>query len=111
MSVTSRMAAVLLGGVMREEIRLGNEALARNDFENAKRCFQQLLATGGTPTQERIAANRLREIQERQEALQVPATVKTRVRRRPPRVKENDDATAHKFIRPPDKPIVVIKKH
>jgi hypothetical protein len=96
---------------MREEIRLGNEALARNDFEDAKRCFQQLLATGGTPTQERIAANRLREIQERQEALQAPATVKHRARRSSPRVKDNDDTTTHKFIRPPDKPIVVIKKH
>jgi hypothetical protein len=96
---------------MREEIRLGNEALARNDFEDAKRCFQQLLATGGTPTQERIAANRLREIQERQEALQAPATVKHRTRRSSPHVKDHDDATTHKFIRPPDKPIVVIKKH
>jgi hypothetical protein len=45
---------------MREEIRLGNEALARNDFETAKRCFQQLLVLGGTSTQERIASNRLR---------------------------------------------------
>jgi hypothetical protein len=97
---------------MREEIRLGNEALARHDFEDAKRCFQQLLATGGTPTQERIAANRLREIQERQEALHAPATVKHRARRSTPHVKDNDDdATTHKFIRPPDKPIVVIKKH
>jgi hypothetical protein len=26
-------------------------------------------------------------------------------------VKDHDDATTHKFIRPPDKPIVVIKKH
>jgi hypothetical protein len=96
---------------MREEIRLGNEALARNDFEDAKRCFQQLLATGGTPTQERIAANRLREIQERQEALRTPVTIKHRARRSAPRVRDNDDAPPHKFIRPPDKPIVVIKKH
>jgi hypothetical protein len=96
---------------MREEIRLGNEALARNDFETAKRCFQELLATGGTPTQERIAANRLRDIQERLEALHAPATVKPRTRRKSSRAKEPDDATPHKFIRPPDKPIVVIKKH
>jgi hypothetical protein len=113
---------------MREEIRLGNEALARNDFETAKRCFQQLLATGGTPTQERIAANRLREIQERQEAPLAPSMVKPGSRRKAPRVEEHmvkpgsrrkaprvkeehDETTIHKFIRPPDKPIVVIKKH
>jgi hypothetical protein len=96
---------------MREEIRLGNEALAHNDFETAKRCFQQLLATGGTPTQERIAANRLREIRERQAAPHAPPTVKPHSRRKTPRVKEHDETPTHKFIRPPDKPIVVIKKH
>jgi hypothetical protein len=36
---------------MREEIRLGNEALARNDFETAKQYFQQILVTDGTPMQ------------------------------------------------------------
>jgi hypothetical protein len=96
---------------MREEIRLGNEALARNDFETAKRCFQQLLATGGTPTQERIAANRLRDIQERQEALLAPPTIKPRSRRKTPRAKAKDETVAHKFLRPPDEPIVVIRKH
>ena len=34
---------------MREEIRLGNEALAQNDMESAKQHFQQLLDNGGTP--------------------------------------------------------------
>jgi hypothetical protein len=96
---------------MREEIRLGNEALAHNDFETAKRCFQQLLAAGGTPIQERIATNRLREIQERQEARLAPPTVKPRSRRKTPRVKEQDETTTHKFIRPPDNPVVVIRKH
>jgi hypothetical protein len=52
---------------MREEIRLGNEALAQNDLATAKRHFQELLDTGGTPLQMQIAANRLREIQITQE--------------------------------------------
>ncbi|MGQ4809114.1 ATP-dependent RecD-like DNA helicase [Candidatus Entotheonellaceae bacterium PAL068K] len=51
---------------MREEIRLGNEALAENDLEAAGRHFQQLLDDGGTPTQERIARNRLLEIRKKQ---------------------------------------------
>lgn len=53
---------------MREEIRLGNEALAQNDMENAERHFQELLDNGGTPIQEQIAANRLREIRGKREA-------------------------------------------
>ena len=40
---------------MREEIRLGNEALARNDMETARQYFQQVLETEGTPLQKRIA--------------------------------------------------------
>ena len=48
---------------MREEIRLGNEALAQKDFETAVGYFQQLLDAGGTAVQERIALNRLREIE------------------------------------------------
>jgi len=36
---------------MREEIRLGNEALAQNDMETAKQHFQQLLDHGGTHMQ------------------------------------------------------------
>jgi hypothetical protein len=95
---------------MREEIRLGNEALARDDLETARRCFQQLLTAGGTPTQERIATNRLHEIQKRLEELLAPPTIKPRSRRKAPRVKEQDETT-HKFLRPPDNPIVVIKKH
>jgi hypothetical protein len=47
---------------MREEIRLGNEALAQDDLETATQHFQHLLDSGGTTVQERIAANRLREI-------------------------------------------------
>jgi hypothetical protein len=57
---------------MREEIRLGNEALAQNDLETAKRHFQTLLDTGGTPLQMQIAANRLREIQITQEGPRTP---------------------------------------
>ena len=57
---------------MREEIRLGNEALAQNDMETAKQYFQQLLDHGGTHMQKQIAENRLREIQAKQEALCSP---------------------------------------
>jgi hypothetical protein len=70
---------------MREEIRLGNDALAQNDLETAKKHFQQLLDTGGTHIQEQIAANRLREIQAKEEALQTPPPVKPPPRRRAPR--------------------------
>ena len=45
---------------MREEIRLGNAALAQNDMETAKQHFQHLLDQGGTPLQEQIAGNRWR---------------------------------------------------
>jgi hypothetical protein len=57
---------------MRDEIRLGNEALAQNDMETAKQHFQHLLDHGGTPMQEQIAGNRLREIQAKQDALRPP---------------------------------------
>jgi hypothetical protein len=63
---------------MREEIRLGNEALAQNDIETAKQHFQQLLDHGGTPLQEQIAGNRLRDIQAQQEALRQPPVPPTR---------------------------------
>ena len=43
--------------------------------------FNNSLAEGGTALQERIAENRLREIQEKTEALQNPAAVKPRSRR------------------------------
>ena len=69
---------------MREEIRLGNAALAQHDLETAKRHFQQLLDHGGTHLQEQIAANRLREIQTQQEALRTPPPVKPRRRRTTP---------------------------
>ena len=69
---------------MREEIRLGNAALAQNDMETAKQHFQQLLDHGGTPLQEQIAGNRLREIQAKQEALQPPPPATPRPRRTAP---------------------------
>ena len=69
---------------MREEIRLGNEALAQNDMETAKQHFQQLLDHGGTPIQEQIAGNRLREIQAKQEALCPPPSTKPPTRRTAP---------------------------
>jgi hypothetical protein len=67
---------------MREEIHLGNEALAQNDMETAARHFQKLLDNGGTPIQERIAANRLQEIHGKQEALYNPLRSKPRTRRK-----------------------------
>ena len=72
---------------MREEIRLGNEALAQNDMESAKQHFQQLLDNGGTPLQEQIAANRLREIQVQQAALRTPPPAKPSRRHKAPRGK------------------------
>jgi hypothetical protein len=75
---------------MREEIRLGNEALARNDLETAQQYFQQLLDTGGTHIQEQIAANRLREIKAKQEALRTPPPAKPPTRRTVPRGKSRN---------------------
>ena len=69
---------------MRDEIRLGNEALAQNDMETAKQHFQHLLDHGGTPLQEQIAGNRLREIQAKQDALRPPPPAKPPTRRRAP---------------------------
>jgi hypothetical protein len=66
---------------MREEIRLGNEALAQNDLETATKHFQLLLDHGGTHIQEQIAANRLREIHAKQEALRTPPQSKSSRRR------------------------------
>jgi hypothetical protein len=66
---------------MREDIRLGNEALAQNDMETAKQHFQHLLDQGGTPMQKQIAENRLREIQAKQEALSSPPRAKPLPRR------------------------------
>lgn len=95
---------------MREEIRLGNEALERNDLEGAKQYFQQLLAAGGTSLQERIAANRLREIQEKQNALLAPPP-RTRAARKPARSREAAETVKRTFVRPPDNPVVEIRKH
>ena len=69
---------------MREEIRLGNAALAQNNMETAKQHFQHLLDHGGTPLQEQIAGNRLREIQTKQEALHPPPLAKSPTRRPTP---------------------------
>jgi hypothetical protein len=98
---------------MHKEIRLGNEALARHDMETAKQHFQKLLAEGGTPLQERIAANRLREIQDHLDALLKPDAAKPRTRRKTTRSKKTDtaDEAPHKFVRPPEHPVVTIKKY
>jgi hypothetical protein len=72
---------------MREEIRLGNDALARNDLETAKKHFQQLLDTGGTHLQQQIATNRLREIEAKQAALHTPPPSKPPAPRKAPRRK------------------------
>lgn len=99
---------------MREEIRLGNEALARNDLETARQCFQQVLVTEATEVQKRIAANRLREIEERQQQAEEPrkpSSGKSRTRRKTTAVKPPAEAPAPPFVRPPDKPVVVIQRH
>jgi hypothetical protein len=70
---------------MREEIRLGNAALARNDLETAKQHFQALLDRGGTHIQEQIATNRLRDIQAKQAALRSPPSAPPPKRRTVPR--------------------------
>ena len=97
---------------MHEDIRLGNEALARKDMETAKQHFQKLLAEGGTPLQERNATNRLREIQDHLDALLNPDAGKPRARRKTTRTKKADTAAApRKVVRPPEHPVVTIKKY
>jgi len=97
---------------MREEIRLGNEAMERNDFETARQHFQQLLSEGGTALQVRIAENRLRDIQDQMDALHNPPADKTRARRKTAGGKKATmDEPPHKVVRPPEKPVVVIRKH
>ena len=106
---------------MREEIRLGNEALAHNDFAAAQRHFEQLLASGGTPDQERIAANRLRDIrehQQREEAQrQAPPAASRSTRKTTTGRSRGAKTTAatlmpeHQFVRPPEEPLVVISRH
>jgi len=105
---------VLRGGCVREEIRLGNEALAQNDLSMARQYFQQVLVTEATEVQKRIAANRLREIEERQQQAEEPCkppSGKPRTRRKPTAVKPLAETSAHHFVRPPDKPVVVIQRH
>ncbi len=98
---------------MREEIRLGNEALARDDLDDARQHFQKLLADGGTEVQLRIACNRLQEIQDREDAIRNPAPAKKRApRKTASRAKKtNPDESAVKLVRPPENPIVTINKH
>lgn len=104
-----------LGGFVREDIRLGNEALERHDLDTARHYFQQVLDTAeATDLQKRIAANRLRDIAERQRAAEeppVPASGKPRVRRKTSAVKQEEDSPGHRFVRPPEKPVVVINRH
>jgi hypothetical protein len=97
---------------MREEIRLGNEALGRNDFNGARQHFQKLLATGGTEVQLRIARNRLQEIQDREDAVNNPMPTKKRApRKAASRTKNAADEPTVRLVRPPDNPVVVINKH
>jgi hypothetical protein len=107
--------AVLEGGYVREDIRLGNEALMRQDLDSARQYFQQVLVSDdATAMQKRIAANRLREIDERQQPaaeshLRAPA--KPRTRRKTTDASQQAKAYAYRFVRPPDKPVVVINRH
>lgn len=98
---------------MREEIRLGNEALAQKDLDTAVGHFQQLLDAGGTVVQERIALNRLREIETLRAQASSPkqgASGKPRGRRSPARTKKNPEAERH-FVRVPERPVVTINRH
>jgi hypothetical protein len=100
---------------MKEEIRLGNEALARHDLETAAQYFHQVLTTDSTDLQKRIATNRLRDIQAqrvRAEAPQSsPALTKPRTRRKATGRTPPESESSHHFVRPPDQPVVVIKRH
>ncbi|MGE3540392.1 MAG: hypothetical protein AB7N91_23485 [Candidatus Tectimicrobiota bacterium] len=99
---------------MREEIRLGNEALARNDLETARRCFQQVLTGEGTDLQKRIAANRLRDIDDRERPRPEPKVASVsqpRQRRKAAGSKTAEEAVSHRFVRPPETPVVVIKRY
>jgi hypothetical protein len=107
--------AVLQGGYVREDIRLGNEALTRQDLDTARQYFQQVLVSDdATVMQKRIAANRLREIAELQQPAAEPrprSPAKPRTRRKTTDAKQQAEAPAHRFVRPPDKPVVVINRH
>jgi hypothetical protein len=99
---------------VREEIRLGNEALERHDLETAKQYFQQVLLADATEVQKRIAANRLRDIEECQRQAEeppMPSPRQTRARRKTSAVKPAAESPVRRFARPPDKPVVVIHRH
>jgi len=96
---------------MREEIRLGNEALGRNDFDGARQHFQKLLAMGGTEVQLRIARNRLQEIQDREGATHHDAPAKKRAPRKTVSRAKSAEEPMVKLVRPPDNPVIVINKH
>jgi len=100
---------------VREEIRLGNEALERHDLDTARQYFQKVLVTNdATEVQKRIAANRLRDIEERQQPVaepRVPASGKPRTRRKTTNARQPAETPAPRFVRPPDKPVVVINRH
>jgi hypothetical protein len=96
---------------MREEIRLGNEALGRNDLNGARQHFQKLLAIGGTEMQLRIARNRLQEIQDREGATEPAAPTKKRAPRKTASRAKSADEPMVKLVRPPDNPVIVINKH
>lgn len=104
---------------MREDIRLGNEALANHDLRTARQYFQQVLdAADATEMQKRIAANRLHDITVREQPPAAPpraarpaaASTTPRPRRKTSAAKAEEDP-AHRFVRPPDNPIVVINRH
>jgi len=111
----SMSTEVLWGGYVREEIRLGNEALVRHDLDTARQYFQQVLVSNdATEVQKRIAANRIREIEERQQPAEEPrprSPAKPRTRRKTPDARQQAEAPASRFVRPPDKPVVVINRH
>lgn len=111
----SMSTEVLWGGYVREEIRLGNEALVRHDLDTARQYFQQVLVSNdATEVQKRIAANRIREIEERQQPAEEPrprSPAKPRTRRKTTDARQQAEAPAQRFVRPPDKPVVVINRH
>jgi len=111
----SMSTEVLWGGYVREEIRLGNEALVRHDLDTARQYFQQVLIShDATEVQKRIAANRIREIEERQQPAEEPrprSPAKPRTRRKTTDARQQAEAPASRFVRPPDKPVVVINRH
>ena len=75
---------------------------------------QVLVTDNATEVQKRIAANRLREIEERQQPPEEPrlrAPAKPRTRRKTTDARQQAEAPVPRFVRPPDKPVVVIHRH